>query len=202
MITATRTMMGSVLGQLRHTYRFSAVPVLYHENVAEHGYWTAVIGMAIIEDLKGTDVFDEFDDPEMFMGIVAMKALVHDIEESMTGDIVRDLKYATPEIRSSIAAVEGQFVDQLLQGMGEGATTFKSLWERSKDGTFTGNVVALADLLCVISYCDHEVELGNKSPKVFTIRKECMKLIRNKFIHTNLSPFVTEWLRRREPRAR
>lgn len=191
---ATRTMMTGDFVRLRHTFRFSAIPTLYRENVAEHGYWTAMIGMCIVADLveSGVEISDDL------MGEVAMKGLLHDIEESLTGDVVRDLKYATPEIREAIGRVEAQFVDRLMNPMGPQGQIFKMIWGTAKEpATDSGLIVALADLFCVISYCEHEFDLGNHNLTLTRILDDCLELIRTKFVGTFLEGFVNEWLRRR-----
>ena len=185
-MTATKEVMTGKLTRLRHTIRFSAIPTLYKENVAEHGYWTAIIAMAIVADID----IPQAEGTYRLMGDVAMKALWHDIEESMTGDVVRDLKYATPEIREAMKHVEEQFVEVIFKPMGVAGLWLKPFWTHAKDDTRSGHIVALADLLCVISYCNHDIQLGNNSEDLFRIRKQCLALIQEKTKGTELELFA------------
>ena len=76
-MSAVREVMLGKPSRLRHTFRYSALPVVFRENVAEHSFWTALIGITIAVELGCSH--EE-------VGEVATKALLHDIEESMTGD--------------------------------------------------------------------------------------------------------------------
>lgn len=191
-MTATKEVMTGKLTRLRHTIRFSAIPVLYKENVAEHGYWTAVIAMAIVADLHSQS---DTKIHRQLMGEVAMKSLWHDVEESMTGDVVRDLKYATPEIREAIRKVEERFADVIFNPMGDAGIDLRSFWHFAKDDTTSGHIVALADLLCVISYCDHDMQLGNQTEELERIKLQCLILISEKTKGTELELFSKSLLR-------
>jgi 5'-deoxynucleotidase YfbR-like HD superfamily hydrolase len=156
------------LGRLRDTYRYSAQPVLVRENVAEHSFWTAMIGMVIAYEVEPSIV-----------EIVVLKGLVHDIEECMTGDLVRDMKYATEDFREKVKEIERTFLLNLLVDMGEpGQQIFKE-WEQAKNDHLAGRIVSLADALSVISYCTREYEMGNT--KLLDIRNACANLIVEKF---------------------
>ena len=169
-MSAVNEVMRGKLGRLTYTYRYSAQPVIHRENVAEHSYWTAMIGVAICMDLGINDLAPK----------VAIKALLHDVEESMTGDLVREIKYFDKEIRTVIGRVEKEFAKRLFAPMGVAGENLQRIWENSKDDTPAGRIVALADLLCVIAYCDREMKLGNTGLE--HIRKECSILIEKKFI--------------------
>jgi 5'-deoxynucleotidase YfbR-like HD superfamily hydrolase len=176
-------MSGSLI-RLKHTYRYSSVPVLVRENVAEHSFWTAIIGVAIAIEMQMS---------RQQIGKVALKALLHDVEESMTGDLIRDMKYHNEETREAIASVENEFAMRIFEGLG---TTlgrwFESFWRQSKDSSPTGRVVALADLLCVISYVEHEWNLGNRNDQLSQIHDDCVKLIESKFLATDLEEIAME----------
>lgn len=158
--------------RLRHTFRYSAQPVIERENVAEHSFWTAMIAMTIAYEVSPNN------DP--LARECAQKALLHDIEECMTGDLVREMKYATKQIRRVIKNVEETFVHHLLIPMGDIGSRFEGIWTFSKDDSPAGQIVKLADMLCVIAYCNQEKAMGNAELGV--IRDECIKLIYDTFI--------------------
>ena len=90
---AVKEIMAGNLIMLKHTYRYSSVPVLVRENVAEHSFWTAILAVTIAIELQMS---------RQEIGKVALKSLLHDIEESMTGDLIRDMKYHDDETRQAI----------------------------------------------------------------------------------------------------
>lgn len=162
------------LTRLRHTYRYSSVPVQNQENVAEHGYWTAMIGVGIALEVEPGN--------KALWQDVALRALLHDVEECMTGDIVREMKYHDAEFREAVYKVESDFARRIFDDMGDRAAPLHEIWRWSKDDTeLAGSIVALADLLCVIAYCDMEIEFGNHNQVLRQIRADCRQLIVTKF---------------------
>ncbi len=152
------------IGRLKDTFRYSAQPVIIRENVAEHSFWTAMIGITIAYEIN-----------EDVVGNVAVKAILHDIEECMTGDLVRDMKYADPEFREAVAKVESVFIGKLLSPLGTTGTKMLNQWGDAKDRSAAGQIVRLSDALSVISYCTKEMELGNTN--LVDIKDTCMDLI-------------------------
>ena len=160
------------LTRLRNVTRYSAEFVLQRENVAEHSFWTALIAVTIAH---------EYFRDEVDVGTVAVRALLHDIEESTTGDLVRAMKYHDQGLRDQIALVEAEFAASILKPMGETGEDYFDIWFNAKDDTLPGRIVALADLLCVISYCRLEFESGNH--RLGQIERDCRQLIEDKFGH-------------------
>ena len=61
--------MTGVVQRLRYAYRYSAQPVVFRENVAEHSFWTALIGSTMAIDVYGDVRLAEN---------VALRGLLHD----------------------------------------------------------------------------------------------------------------------------
>lgn len=181
-MSAVREVLYGEFRRVSHVYRYSALPVLNRENVAEHSWWTAVIAMTIA---------CEIGEPGM-MGEVAAKAVLHDIEEIGTGDLVREAKYFDAQMREDFRRVEVAFANRLFDRLG--TKTGDQLWHQwshAKDDTLAGEIVALADLLCVVAYCRHEETMGNLNLR--GVESECIKLIDQKFgDHKVLLPIVAE----------
>lgn len=187
-MSAVKEVMGGKPSRLRHTYRYSAIPVVFRENVAEHSFWTALIGITIATEIAPGDAD--------LIGEVAVKAMLHDIEESMTGDLIRDMKYHNDEVRESIRKVEDEFARSIFNAIGGASgVQLEAYWRMSKDDSLSGQIVALADLLCVIAYCDHEQQLGNQTEEMRGIRRDCTKLIMHKFNGSQLGEIATEAMR-------
>lgn len=168
MSIAVNEVMFGKIGRLKDTFRYSAQPVISRENVAEHSFWTAMIGITIAYEVSGN---------QLMVSRVALKAIVHDIEECMTGDLVRDMKYANPDTREAIAKVEKEFIGRLLTPMEETGQRILNEWRDAKDNTMAGQIVRLSDTLSVIQYCTKEMELGNTN--LVDIKNACSSLIGN-----------------------
>ncbi len=182
-MSAVREIMSGQLVRLKHTIRYSSVPVLVPENVAEHSFWTAIIAVTIAIEMQMS---------KQEIGKVALKSLLHDIEESMTGDLIRDMKYHDEETREAIRLVEVEFARRIFDKLGTIGPWFEGWWENAKDNSPTGQVVALADLLCVIMYIEHERTLGNQSEQLNDIHGDCVALIERKFLATDLEQIAME----------
>ena len=85
-----------------------------------------------------------------------------------------------------------EFASRIFDKLGEIGNWFEGWWEQAKDNSPTGRVVALADLLCVIMYVEHEWSLGNESDQLTEIRNDCVALIERKFLATELEGIAME----------
>lgn len=182
MSSALNEVLYGKITRLSHTWRYSAQPVLVRENVAEHSFWTAMIGVTIAYETHY---------PQL-AGSVALHAIVHDIEECMTGDLIRDMKYASDEFRQAIQNIEEEFVGRLVDKMGQTGQIFQNRWRSAKDESVAGRIVAVADALSVIAYCTREQTLGNQN--LSEIRGACMKLVRHTAEGTFMEDIVEDAL--------
>jgi 5'-deoxynucleotidase YfbR-like HD superfamily hydrolase len=80
--------------RLTSVWRYSSIPIAVNENTADHSYWVALYSAMILQELDITD-------PQV-MAAATVYALVHDVAECVTGDVVRILKYATPEMKQEV----------------------------------------------------------------------------------------------------
>ena len=97
------------------------------------------------------------------VGKAVQKALVHDLEESQSGDIIRTFKYRNPELKAAVDdASEAALKDIIEADFPDFAAEVLDLWRDSKDSSIEGRIVAFSDLLTVISFCDEQIKLGNR----------------------------------------
>ncbi len=168
-MSAIREVLYGEFRRVSYVYRYSALPILNRENVAEHSWWTAIIAMTIACEIDRQDLMNE----------VAARGLLHDIEEIGTGDLVREAKYFDQEMRDDFRRVEEAFARRLFNKLGQTGTQLWLTWSQAKDNSLAGQIVALADLLCVIAYVRHEFSIGNT--RLERVERECLNLIDEKF---------------------
>jgi 5'-deoxynucleotidase YfbR-like HD superfamily hydrolase len=97
--------------------------------------------------------------------LLMIRATIHDLEESWTGDMPRHFKYSTPELLkvlddAALAAfrrvieplVTPRWVERLVEN-----------WLLAKDSRLEGKVIAFADFLSVLSFVVQEYESGNRN---------------------------------------
>lgn len=150
--------------------RYSRDRLLKEESVLCHTGWACVWLV-----IAGQD-YEDYCGEELDWGKLMRRAAVHDIDEIGTGDIPRVTKYATPEIRESMQAIE---LHSIKQTQREIETDILHLWLDSKDGSPEGELLALADLASVVYKAwDEIMTLGNSG---FTqVAVECAHFVYEK----------------------
>lgn len=145
----------------RFVERYGSFPHIHQENVAEHSFYVALYSLMLWHE---TDGIAE-------LGIVLSRALMHDIEESVTGDMLRAVKYSSKEMKKSMDDAGSRLLRTLLQHMmanaGDSREDYANAhmhesWAFAKNDTNEGAIVATADLLCVVSYAHIESQFGNR----------------------------------------
>lgn len=154
------------LARIRNVIRFSNSTRIKDESVAEHTYFTAyyalVLAMTLIVE-EGVNID---------MGTLLTSAILHDMDESKSGDFVRHFKYMDADIKRHIEdasdkimrnAFDPIFVkERLAMRENEPAHSLHYLWKYAKQDTLEGDIVAFADFLSVLSYVMNELDCGNK----------------------------------------
>ena len=139
---------------LRHVRRFSTSRCHWPENVAEHSFYVCLYTLAICEWCQDSCVVK----PDA--GGALVRAVLHDMEEARSGDVVRPFKYSEPELKSNLDAAAaiacGQVMDELWGKDSLNACTWASTWACSKDDTQEGWIVRFADFLSVLSFALQE----------------------------------------------
>lgn len=125
--------------------RFSQYRLVNPESILEHTAVVAITTMSLVKMIG----------PHIDMAACLEKALCHDMDEILTGDIPMPTKYATEEIRDAInnvADINMKIIDF------DYGTAFYGAWSRES------RIVKLADVIAVYYKAYQEVELfGNKS---------------------------------------
>ncbi len=90
---------------LAHVVRFSAKPQHFSESVAEHSFYVAYIARILCDLIKGNG---RIVDAEK----VITMALVHDMEEMYSGDILSPFKHYSEKVRAAIREVNQEVVKE------------------------------------------------------------------------------------------
>ena len=128
---------------LRFINRFSIYHVNKPETVAEHSYYVTYYAWKIAKDFEGAGIKIDFRK-------LLEKALVHDLEETKTGDIITHAK--TPIIKNEINNISKKILP----------IDVYEIWKDAKDDTIEGQIIEFADSYEVLVYCLEEIKSGNK----------------------------------------
>ncbi len=136
--------------------RFSAKTRLKDESVAEHSFHVAFYGMMLsdMEMKEGRKIDTER---------VLRSALLHDLEECVTGDILHHFKHRDRKLNREIKRISTRFFSDLIQNLPEGMSkSYYDFWSNAKDTkSIEGHILHAADRLAALLYSMEEYNLGN-----------------------------------------
>lgn len=130
---------------LAFIHRYSVIPRVKNESIAEHSFFVASLVVKLQEDYS-------FD-----LGRAVTMATIHDWTESWTDDITVATKRKFPLINNAVEVVESQVARSVF------SRDIFSIWLEYKEGvSIESKIVKYADTLQVIQYAENEAKLGNK----------------------------------------
>lgn len=138
--------------RLSHVVRYSSIPVSVPENVAEHSYWVALYAALIHHTMRPGDY-------EM-AGAVVLNAVLHDLAECVTGDVVRTFKYSSNQLKKSIDEAEHLIVQKFPAPILGVYDLLDHI--QLKNRSYVNAVVKAADFMSLLQYMVREVRRGNR----------------------------------------
>jgi len=142
--------------RLSHVNRYSSIPTIRKENVAEHSWYVAFYSYLLAKDLERRYKDEEL---EIDYGKLLGRALLHDLDESLTGDFLRIIKYGHPDLKKALDEVS---VSMMIHMTKEVGVNLLPDWKSAKDDDLEGHIVQVVDLARVVSYIWEEIKLGNE----------------------------------------
>lgn len=122
------------------------------ENVATHSFFVAYTTMFLCDHYREIIPVNT----ERALRI----ALLHDVEESISGDLIPMLKKIDPEVEKAIAKINYEIVDRIIFPLGA-YKEYVDLWSDSKGGGIESGIVSVADVICSLMFTHIEYRLGN-----------------------------------------
>jgi len=129
---------------LNYIVRYSNVPRIKDETVAEHSFLVAAIVVKLYERY-------EFD-----IGWALTMAVCHDLPEYAVNDVTHAIKRDHPAVAAALHDAEREVIKTLPEVAQRAYTEFE---EQSTREAF---IVHLADVIQCSQYAENEVQLGNK----------------------------------------
>ena len=138
--------------------RYSQLHLLKSESVMEHTGFVCLFTYTLCQEINSVSPNEQ----KLDIGKALKKAIVHDIDEVITGDIPRPTKYYNEESVSLFSKIAEDGIDQIINELDIDTLNMKKDWDTSKEGK-EGSIVAFADLSSVVYKLWEEViMLGNK----------------------------------------
>ena len=145
-----------IVSRACYTWRYSSSRLCDPENLSTHVYEVEMIGLILINEIYKINPSEKID-VEKFL----MKALLHDVDETILGDTPRPLKYASKGIHNEIGRVADATASQILSDtfdyMNIRDEMYVKYFIKSKSGK-EGMLVKIADMLTVVKKVRFEVE--------------------------------------------
>jgi 5'-deoxynucleotidase YfbR-like HD superfamily hydrolase len=152
--------------RLNYVTRYSSIPSLYRESVSEHSYWVTLYSLLLHRQVTKAAGVDSAADVEYR---ILKKALVHDIVESVTGDLVRTFKYSSTSLKQSVDEAEGLMVEKYMPGHIKNLI-IESNNDESQDAKYMDAIVKAADFVSLFHYMHREYNRGNREIMPFLNR--------------------------------
>lgn len=137
--------------RMNEVNRYSGVYQETNESLSDHITDICMMSYLIARKLN------EYGE-EVNIGILLEKALLHDMDEVLTGDIPRNTKYATDRAHKELEKVAESAIYDIQTIVG--IDSLYDIWSNAKSGK-EGIIVKISDMLCVAKKAMTEVELRN-----------------------------------------
>lgn len=165
--------------KLDRVIRFSAHTRIKDESVSEHSFHVVLYSM-ILADLEER-VFKNKVDKEKLL----KTALLHDLEECRTGDIIYGFKHTDKTLTQEIKKISQRFFKGLMENLPEEISKeYVTLWQKAKDKKkIEGKILEAADKLEGLIYALNELSLGNRGfQSVIKVYEKQLKAIKLKSV--------------------
>jgi putative hydrolase of HD superfamily len=173
--------------KLDKVIRFSAQMRIKDESVSEHSFHVALYSM-ILADLEEKNFKNKVDKEKLLK-----TALLHDLEECLTGDIIYDFKHTDKGLTREIKKMSQRFFENLMKNLPEKiAKEYILFWSKSKDkNRIEGKIIEAADKLEGLIYALDEFSLGNKEfKKIIEGYKRQLRAIKLKSVNLILNQIL------------
>lgn len=139
-----------------YAWRYGTIPITVRENVSTHLFWVAHYVTLLHLQVDPTD--------HETLGVCLMGASLHDIGESLTGEVVRTFKYTTPELKQEIDRAENIMLDRIPDDAKQLFIVYDDMLTKLGTGGAEYVKVALkvADFIAVFQFMKRELERGNR----------------------------------------
>ena len=145
--------------RLGNINRFAQIKLDKPYNGAEHSFRVGILAMLIVDDYNLRN-----PDKKINVEEVLRKALIHDLEESVIGDIATPVKNRSKDFKEAYKTLGIEVMkEDVLSGSPLPELYFK-MWVEDKSD-LSGEIIKLADGLEAFSTANYELRRGNMSLK-------------------------------------
>jgi len=192
------------LQRLRYIDRCSNTNHIKPYSVAQHSFYMALYGM-VFAKIENQRICEEEQEDECcgygrefvdsnYYNVeeVMVKALCHDLEESVTGDILFPLHNDHPDFKTILDQIRNKSAEEILfeELPAPVKKDFLYDWKTAKDDSIEGVLIACMDKFEIVLYALTEFELGNMG--FAQIYQNAMRILDDEFNIPSVSSVVEE----------
>ena len=156
--------------------RCSNVSHIRPYSVAQHSFYITLYAMVFadlenerIEKTFRPNLYDHVKKAMLYdISLVVQKALIHDLEETIIGDILYPVHHSNQSFKQELEEVKEKSIDQeVFRELPKKVRDYYiRLWKTSKDNTKEGKLVACMDKFEILMFSLQELDMGNKGFKI------------------------------------
>lgn len=138
--------------RMSHVNRYSSFVCIRKENVAEHTFYVAMVAYCIARDIERNHG-EKIDYAKLLRS-----AMLHDLDEALTGDVVRRVKYGVEGLKKILDKAASQSIKEMSDDL---RIDLHDDWAVAKSKDLEGQIVGLADFFGTVQYTIEEYNSGN-----------------------------------------
>jgi hypothetical protein len=161
-------LLNTIRGDVRRldsTIRYNSIPVYQQESVATHSFWVSFYALLVHKQL-----YPEQD--SMLESSVLKHALLHDIGECLTGDVVRTFKYSSQKFKEAVDLAEYNMVEKYMPIQIKQVLNEIEMDSESSIGPYIKCIVKVADFISLYMFMNREWIRGNREILPFIDRMQ------------------------------
>lgn len=145
--------------------RYSGLHLVEEETLTDHICEMSILCLLIYKDinLRYPDVGSKIN-----LGKLMERAVVHDLEETITNDIPRPVKYSIPEMKTLMDKVSEGYMKLISKQVG---VDLMSEWKDCKDSSPEGYIIKTADMILVARKAYREVALKSNNEMIIVLQE-------------------------------
>jgi 5'-deoxynucleotidase YfbR-like HD superfamily hydrolase len=142
--------------RLDYVIRYSSIPSNFRESVSQHSFWVVLNSCLLNRELFQGNVF-----PELEL-MILKKALIHDIGECITGDLVRTFKYSNKDLKEIVNKSEHDMMEKYFPKLLLGLISETNNIKNKDDENYVNAIVKAADFISLFHYMNRQHNQGNR----------------------------------------
>jgi 5'-deoxynucleotidase YfbR-like HD superfamily hydrolase len=162
------SLLNTIRGDVRRldsTIRYNSIPVYQQESVATHSFWVSFYSLLVHKQLHP-------EQNSMLESSVLKHALLHDIGECLTGDVVRTFKYSSQKFKEAVDLAEYNMVERYMPIQIKQVLNEIEMDSTSSIGSYIKCVVKVADFISLYMFMNREWIRGNREILPFIDRMQ------------------------------